>query len=72
MADVVDITLGVIERMNLTEEDRKELINQLSETLIVNEPKKPKAKSYEEIVGDEFEKWAIENKILFAPKKLAI
>ncbi|MDB0600285.1 hypothetical protein PL373_13370 [Tenacibaculum maritimum] len=72
MAEVVDITLGVIERMNLTEEDKKELINQLSATLTVNEPKKPKAMTYDEKYEKRFMKWAIENKILFAPKKLAI
>lgn len=70
MAEVVDITLGVIERMNLTEEDRQELINQLSATLEVSKPNKPKEKTYEEKFGDEFEEWAIENEVLFAPKRI--
>ena len=67
MSQAVDIVLGVIERMDLTDKDMEILVNRLS----ANTPVKqiaPKPMTEKELFIRRFEKWVVEKKILFPPK----
>ncbi len=68
MSGTVGITLSVIDRMNLTDDEKKQLINELRTTMSTEEPKDIDSMTYEEKFMSDFEKWVIKNKVLYPPK----
>ena len=68
MSQTVDITLSVIDRMNLTDHDKKNLISQLHSSIEKTGKDEIKVMSYEDRYTSQFEKWIVENEILYAPK----
>ena len=65
MSEAVNIVIGVIDRMNLSNEDRLELVTVLSKDITV----KPKKMTAQQLFHRDFKKWVIDRKILYPPKK---
>ncbi|WP_461632045.1 hypothetical protein [Labilibaculum euxinus] len=68
MSKAVDIVLSVIDSMNLTDQDKLQLIEQLGKGVQVDQQLKPKPMTETELFRRKFEKWVVEKKILFPPK----
>lgn len=68
MSEAVNIVLSVIDSMNLTDQDKLQLIEQLGKGVQVDEILKPKVMTEKELFIRRFEKWVVEKKILFPPK----
>lgn len=66
VSKAVEIVLGVIDHMNLTEQEKLVLVEKLSSTTTSKVTPKPMTK--EELFHHEFTKWVIEKEILFPPK----
>lgn len=69
MSNSVNIVINVIEQMNLSTEDRLLLIDTLNQGVSASKPSKPKKMSSKEIYRRQFERWIVEQKLLFPPKK---
>jgi len=67
MSQAVETILSVIDGMNLTDQDRLILIDKLSSTAKNKPVKKPMTEK--ELYAREFERWVVEQKILFPPKR---
>jgi len=69
MSQAVNILIGVIEQMNLSSEDRLMLADMLHKGVTAKKPLKPKKMTAQQLFHKKFEKWAIETKTLYPPKK---
>jgi len=67
MSQAVETILSVIENMNLTDKDRLVLIDKLSKTTTNKPTIKPMTEK--QLYIRKFERWVVENKILFPPKR---
>ena len=67
MTQTVQTILSVIDGMNITDEDRLLLIQELNKATV----KKPirKTMTKKELLHREFERWAVKNKVLYPPKR---
>tara|TARA_R110001583_G_scaffold33438_4_gene112918 strand:+ start:9307 stop:9543 length:237 start_codon:yes stop_codon:yes gene_type:complete len=67
VSKAVEIVLGVIDHMNLTEQEKLVLVEKLSGS--TTSKVSPKPMTEEELYIRKFEKWLIEKKKLFPPKQ---
>tara|TARA_R110000764_G_scaffold161958_1_gene249239 strand:+ start:388 stop:624 length:237 start_codon:yes stop_codon:yes gene_type:complete len=68
LSKVVDIAVGFIERMNLSEQDVRQLIAQLNAAIVPKEALDIAKQTETEEFEQRFMAWAIKTKILYPPK----
>ena len=69
MSQAVNIVINVVEQMNLSSEDRLLLIDMLGQGVTVSKPVQLKKMSDKEVYRRKFERWIVETKRLYPPKK---
>ncbi len=69
MSEAVNIVINVVEQMNLSNEDRLLLIDKLGQGVTVSKPINLKKMTEMEIYRRKFERWMVETKKLYPPKK---
>lgn len=69
MSQAVNIVINVVEQMNLSNEDRLLLIDMLGQGVTVSKPVQLKKMSEKEVYRRRFERWMVETKKLYPPKK---
>jgi len=69
MSQAVNIVINVVEQMNLSNEDRLLLIDKLGQGVTASKPVEIKKMSEKEVYRRRFERWMVETKKLYPPKK---